>query len=354
MGKTNLKVQKSFTFNGKRYYVRGETEKEVYEKMALKKRDLETGHVILDGNTTVDTWTRKAFESYKSSAKEETKQNQFSMYNKHIKPYIGDYPLKSVRPIQCQEVLNNMSGMSYGSIRLVEILLGFIFRTARKNKLIYENPAEDLIRPKGTKGERRSITEYERKHLLKVCENDKYLIFLLMLYCSCRPKEAALAEGRDIMVKDGAALLHIRGTKTKNSDRIVPIPLVLYNRIKDTGKFSPIAPNSAGRHHSKSSYKRCVSSLERDLNISMGCKLYRNQIIPPYRLASDFVPYCLRHTYCTDLQKKGVDVRTAQKLMGHANIQMTVDIYTHVDESEIVSAAAALGAVIKSDEAKVV
>ena len=71
----------------------------------------------------------------------------------------------------------------------------------------------------------------------------------------------------------------------------------------------------------------------------MGCKTYRNALIPPYLLADDFVPYCLRHTYCTDLCKADVDVRTAQKLMGHANISITADIYTHVDLGDIKKAA---------------
>ena len=70
-----------------------------------------------------------------------------------------------------------------------------------------------------------------------------------------------------------------------------------------------------------------------------GYKCYRNQLQPPLPLAEDFVPYCLRHTFCTNLAKAGVDIRTAQKLMGHSNIQMTANIYTHVDDSQIQIAA---------------
>lgn len=44
----------------------------------------------------------------------------------------------------------------------------------------------------------------------------------------------------------------------------------------------------------------------------------------------DLTAYCLRHTYCTNLQKQGVDIRTAQYLMGHSSIQMTAKIYTHI------------------------
>ena len=67
--------------------------------------------------------------------------------------------------------------------------------------------------------------------------------------------------------------------------------------------------------------------------------MYRNQLIAPYPLADDFVPYNLRHTYCTDLQKKGIDIRTAQYLMGHSDISLTANIYTHADNSTILEAA---------------
>ena len=74
------------------------------------------------------------------------------------------------------------------------------------------------------------------------------------------------------------------------------------------------------------------------MNISMGCRMYRNALIPPFPLAEDFVPYDLRHTYCTDLQKAGVDIRVAQKLMGHSSIEVTANIYTHVDTDDIILA----------------
>lgn len=79
----------------------------------------------------------------------------------------------------------------------------------------------------------------------------------------------------------------------------------------------------------------------------MGAKIYRNALIPPMPLAGDFTPYCLRHTYCTDLCRAGVDIRTAQRLMGHANISITADIYTHVDVNEIMKAGELLNQYLK-------
>lgn len=57
-------------------------------------------------------------------------------------------------------------------------------------------------------------------------------------------------------------------------------------------------------------------------------------------------PHLLRHTYCTLLFHAGADVKTAQKLMGHADPSVTLAIYTHYVESSGEKAAAAVGAMI--------
>lgn len=74
------------------------------------------------------------------------------------------------------------------------------------------------------------------------------------------------------------------------------------------------------------------------MNVEAGAVMYRNRVIEP-AIGTDLVPYCLRHDYCTRLARAGVDIRTAQKLMRHATISMTADIYTHVDQTDIATAA---------------
>lgn len=51
-----------------------------------------------------------------------------------------------------------------------------------------------------------------------------------------------------------------------------------------------------------------------------------------HAIAPDLTPYCLRHTFCTDLQRAGVPINVAKELMGHANISVTANIYTHRDQ----------------------
>ena len=216
----------------------------------------------------------------------------------------------------------------------------FLFKKARENNLIISDPTENLVKPQGTKGQRRSITEYEREHIIKVAsQTRKYYVFLLMLYCGCRPSEARECMGKDIVQIEGYNMLHIRGTKTATADRIVPIPNELFEIIGNTPKNEYIATMQTGNKLKYENRSKLWNSFTRELNLSMGCKTYRNQLLPPYPVAPDLVPYCLRHTYCTDLARKGIDIRMAQKLMGHTDIQMTANIYTNFMQDDIVGAA---------------
>ena len=344
-------IEKKVTIDGKRYTIRADSMEEFYVKKANKIRDVKEGKVMITGSMSVRQWTEQALAVYKSGVSDSVLKDMKSRIEKHIMTPIGDLPIKSIKPVQCQMILNAQAGMSFSHVSKLKHELDFIFRTAVQNKIILENPAADLVLPKNEKGKRRSVTDFERAHLLKVFDQfyPKFNLFELMLKTGCRPGEAIELEGRDIEVRDGKSLLHIRGTKTANADRWVPLPVDLYEKLKDKGPFEPLAPTEKGTKCSQTTYYRLADRLRRELNISMGCRVYRNQLVPPYPLSEDFVPYCLRHTYCTDLQKKGVDVRTAQYLMGHGTIAMTADIYTHVDDSQILNAANALGAALPKD-----
>lgn len=326
------KYRTTFSYHGKRYEVRANSVEELYEKKALKKKQVAENVIIYNSRTTVDKWADEAFDTYKSNV--QGLQDIKKRYKKYVSPAIGHKALSDVRAVECQNILNSCAGMSYSHIMKLKQEIAFVFQTAVENRLIQFSPAVRLTLPEYSKGSRRSITDSERKHLLKVYENDlSYLLFIMILKCGCRPEEAIGLIGRDI--DHEKKLLHIRGTKTKNSDRFVPIPSDVYEVIKKTKPFEPVCVNRKGNKHSESSYNRLCAHLKRDMNISMGCKVYRNALVPPFPLADDFVPYCLRHTYCTDLCRAGVDVRTAQRLMGHANISVTADIYTHVDLNDI-------------------
>ena len=337
-------VTQSFYFNGKKYKVYGKTLEEAIEKKIELRHKLENAE-IFGSYMTVKQWTETALATYKPNVSEDYLSQMELRIKKHILSQIGSMPLKDVQPIHCQLVMNTQAGMSASHIKKIRQELYFIFDTARKNELIRTNPCEDVTAPKGKKGERRAITAEERKHFLKVAaDNPRYNLFMLMLFCGLRSSEAMNLLYEDIMEIDKAKFFHVRGTKTKAADRMVPIPPEILHILSPDG-HGHICTNERGRPFDRSSYRRLVEHLRRDLNISMGCPVYRNQLTPPLPLADDFVPYMFRHTYCTDLKKKGVDVRVAKTLMGHSDITVTANIYDHDDTDTLMTAAKLLGAV---------
>ena len=142
-----------------------------------------------------------------------------------------------------------------------------------------------------------------------------------------------------LTLSNGLPALHIRGTKTNNSDRVVPIPLEFYEYIRNTKPDEPVAMTAKGGPITENNRARIWNSFTRQINIEMGCKTYRNALVPPYPLAPDLVPYCLRHEYCTELARRGVDIRIAQKLMGHSDIQLTANIYTNLNNDDMADIA---------------
>ena len=52
-------------------------------------------------------------------------------------------------------------------------------------------------------------------------------------------------------------------------------------------------------------------------------------------IGDDVTPHIFRHTYATNLYHAGIDIKTAQYLLGHSSIQVTLDIYTHLENENI-------------------
>ena len=45
---------------------------------------------------------------------------------------------------------------------------------------------------------------------------------------------------------------------------------------------------------------------------------------------SALTPHICRHTYCTNMARAGMNPKTLQYLMGHSDISITMNVYTHL------------------------
>lgn len=340
MKKQNKERQKrTFRYGERVYSVYGYTKAELIRKETERREALRRGELIVESNMTVSEWAEQFIKAYKENDMKPYVLNNYEYTLKHyVLEQIGSTRMKNVKPIMCQNILNGLSDKSESTIKKVYLQMNEMFKRAVENKLIAENPASSVTKPRGTTKHRRALTVQEEEAFLKAVKKHPHgLLYMLMWGCGCRPSEAEAVCGRDIQLKeDGNLYLHIRGTKTRNSDRYVPIPPAVAEMLPDDPEpFLPLVMTAKGNAISPRRQRGSWSAMERLMNIELGCKSYRNQLIPPYPLADDLCSYCLRHTFCTNLQKRGVDIRIAQKLMGHSDIRMTANIYTHTDLDQI-------------------
>ena len=61
------------------------------------------------------------------------------------------------------------------------------------------------------------------------------------------------------------------------------------------------------------------------------------------RTGIEFTPHQFRHSYATDLLRRGVAVEVVQHLLGHASISTTVDTYSHLGMEDARRALVAAG-----------
>ncbi len=70
-----------------------------------------------------------------------------------------------------------------------------------------------------------------------------------------------------------------------------------------------------------------------------GPKLHRDSVRRWLAIVSDDIgfkihPHLFRHTFCTRLLNKGVDITTVSKLAGHANVNMTIKFYINITRKQ--------------------
>lgn len=334
-------IRKTFRFDGKRYCVYGKSEEEAITKKVQLMAELTRGERTTGANITVCTWYQQWKSLYKESSDLTTKSlsTYDEKYRKYIHPAIGHMRLKDVRDFHLQRILNSQAGKSHSHLTKLRSTMQQMFSRARTSRLIAFDPSEDLALPVCHKGTRRSLTERERQVFLELTLQMRGgILFYTMLCTGMRPGELIALQWRDINFQtneihvcralESGSWNTLKPPKTAAGTRIIPMRAELRERLLPLRgePMSPVFLNRAGNMHSHASFNRLWSKLKHAMLEQL------RSSAPTYGAsADDLVPYCLRHTFCTDLQRAGIPINVAKDLMGHSDISVTANIYTHRD-----------------------
>ena len=250
-------------------------------------------------------------------------------YNLHIMEQIGYMELRNVKPVHIRQVMASVASRSESLQRKVLLTMRQLFEEARLNHLIIDNPTEGIkITPHAKAEKKKALLPNEVDILMNVVVEPRARVFCaLCLYCGLRKEEALGLQWSDIQsssltIRRAMTFLNnqqdpVDDLKTKAAHRVVPIPDKLRSVLLDTPHLSRyIVPAADGGDMTRSAFTRLWNS--------------HVAALVPFSLH----PHMLRHTYATTLYRAGVDLRTAQKLMGHSSIQVTADIYTHLEQED--------------------
>lgn len=330
------------------------------------------------GDMTVDEWYNYWIRNYKEGiVRNNTTKNYKCRYECNIKNEIGSFKLCDVKQIHCQMILNNMfdSGKyANGTMELTKITLHAIFKSAVENDYLLKNPADGLkikCRDNGDE-ERRVLTREEQKIFVEYSQNTLYSnAYCLVLETGLRAGEIGGLQWDDIDIDKKS--LYVRRTilqdykkdgfyfgepKTKSSKRKVPLTnnaimilekqRTLQNKLKMKSKrwnekwnglvFTTINGNPVGA----STFRTLMINIVNNINMDRQLECGNNK----YEKFEECYMHSLRHTFATRCIENGMNPKTLQKILGHATLNVTMDLYVHVTDEHIFAEIDKMNAVI--------
>lgn len=328
-----------------RLTARGKSERQVKKNMEQKLLEWQKEQDELKNKTMFPEVNFKIFAdnwyelNIRNANISDTTKSDYKYYlYSNIIPYFENFKLCDITEDDCQRFLNKYVGYSKANVSKIRMTLRRVLRKAQKQKLIGENPAEDIVLPQVTEGKRRPITDEERALILKQVPNHYAgAMVLTMLCCGLRPAEIRRMEWDWIDFDN--AILTVGKSKTKaGTGRKIPMPPQLVKALQEhkakklNEQYVFVRCKNPSLPMDENAFYHAWHNFKRKMDIANGATVYRNQITKS-TLAPDLEPYLLRHTFCTDCQAAGVPINVAKELMGHSDISVTAKIYTHmVDE----------------------
>lgn len=292
----------------------------------------------------VDEMYKLWFKSYKGQVKESTASKNLQVYTNHIKPIYGNQYMDKIKVKSVQEFADEKA-QKLVKYKDVVRQLSTLYEYAIRLGYAKNNPVKRIIMPKKTSRPRRDIKHnvYTRKELNEFLEEAKhtnprtYTYFKILASTGLRRSEALALTWKDIDLKNSKLQVNRTLAYGYNSKPIVQKP-----KSPMSHRTLPISPNLKKVLIKYKDYqhkqKPCSIKLFYTINgkwlaLSKPAQ-WLDSIYKKNLSLKRITIHGFRHTFATLLiNETNVKPKTVQMLMGHENIKMTMDIYTHITKT---------------------
>ena len=319
--------------NGKRKVKYSKTQKVVKDWLLGQRKALEEGNWVDNDKVTLSAFLdRYMMDVAAHTLRPKTIESYEYLIRMHIKPEIGSIKLTALRPDHLQNLysLKLNQGLSKRTVQYTHAIIHKSLQQAMKWGLVSRNVA-DLAEPPTVKRKTpQTLTLEQIKQLLAVLKEDRlYSLYALAVGCGLREGELLGLYWEDIDFYSGT--LHVQRAvqqlkitglsitepKSEKSRRTIAVPGfaldILWNYKEKTGKLSglvfptsngtPISPRNLVRHYKAALVKAGLPDL-------------------PF--------HSLRHSFASIQLLAGTNPKIVQEALGHSQISLTLDTYSHV------------------------
>ena len=362
---------------GRRKFIYANDLAELREKEAkLMKDQLDGLDLYVAGKASVnDTFDR--YMSTKYNLRESTKSSYLYTYDHYVRDTFGKKRIADIKysdVLQFYYYLLNEVKISLGTLDTVHCLLHPTFQLAVRDEIIRNNPTDgvmkEISRESGkNRGIRHALTVEQQRAFMEYIANHPiyyhwWPMFTVLLGTGCRIGEALGLRWQDLdydkrtisinyslsyyqKPESNKSVLRISKPKTEAGIRTIPMLDIvkdafemLYEEQLENGfneseidgmsgfifcnRFGMV-PNPQTVNHT---IKRIANSYNAD-EVVRAKKERRDPIILP-----NFSCHHLRHTFCTRLCENETNLKVIQSIMGHRNIETTMDIYAEATEEK--------------------
>ncbi len=331
------------------------------DDVSLREKEKEINRDIADG---IDTVGKKMTvcqlyakqNSQRADVKRGTKKQREYLMGLLRDDPLGGKSIDAVKPSDAKEWAIRMreKGFSYQSISNYKRSLRAAFFIAIEDDCVRKNPFSFALNKvlEDDRGEKTVLTPEQEVSLIDFAQNDpvyqKYADELIILlgtglriseFCGLTTNldfKNRLIRVDHQLLRDSKNGYYIETPKTKSGYREIPMSEPVYQAfkrvLKNRGKKATITVDGYtnflflkkdGTPKVGMNYNNMIRGLVRKYN-----KQHKEQL-------PNITPHSLRHTFCTRMANAGMNPKALQYIMGHANITMTLDYYTHVDACSV-------------------
>ena len=344
--------------------VTGKRERSYFTYPTKKQAEAELQHKIYALNTggvqtapssmKLKDWLTEWMNVYKKDLEATSRASYLERIDYRITPYLGNVPLKNITPSAVQQWLNTLQtteGLAPKSIANLFNIFNPAMERAVVNNMIPSNPCAHAVLPKKQPYRAQVYNRQQIQQLFAlVKDTDMELIVLLGLYLGLRRGEMVALQWSDVDLTNGIVHIHrncvlakgktvTKAPKSAAGVRSIPLGAPQIQQLKAAYKQyleDKLAWGKGFKDNDLVIRKPDGSPYNPDSISQKWERFVKNSGLPVIRL------HDLRHSCATALVAAGVNPKTVQTLMGHANMQVTMGIYVHSTPQMNQAAATAL------------